>query len=55
MIGDTTFDLQLAQNAGCKSVAVTYGAHDVATLHTVPAEAYLTDVSSLRQWIELHG
>lgn len=55
MIGDTTFDLQLAQNAGCKSVAVTYGAHDVTTLHTVPAEAYLTDVSSLCQWIEQHG
>ena len=28
MIGDTTHDLQLAANAGCASVAVSYGAHE---------------------------
>jgi phosphoglycolate phosphatase len=28
MIGDTTHDLQLAQNAGCASVGVSYGAHE---------------------------
>lgn len=28
MIGDTTYDLQLAANAGCASVAVCYGAHE---------------------------
>ncbi|KGG86329.1 MULTISPECIES: HAD family hydrolase [Comamonas] len=27
MIGDTTHDLQMAQNAGCASVGVSYGAH----------------------------
>jgi phosphoglycolate phosphatase len=27
MIGDTTHDLLMAQNAGCASVAVSYGAH----------------------------
>lgn len=27
MIGDTVFDLQMAQNAGIDSIAVTYGAH----------------------------
>lgn len=27
MVGDTTYDLQLAANAGCASVAVCYGAH----------------------------
>ena len=27
MIGDTTHDLQLADNAGCASVAVSFGAH----------------------------
>ena len=27
MIGDTTHDLQLAANAGCASVAVSFGAH----------------------------
>jgi phosphoglycolate phosphatase len=28
MIGDTTHDLEMAQRAGCPSVAVSYGAHD---------------------------
>jgi phosphoglycolate phosphatase len=28
MVGDTTHDLQLAANAGCASVAVSFGAHD---------------------------
>src|SRR6478752_4179169 len=28
MIGDTTHDLQMAVNAGCASVGVSYGAHD---------------------------
>ena len=29
MIGDTTHDLQMAANAGCASVGVSYGAHAV--------------------------
>ena len=28
MIGDTTHDLQMARNAGCASVGVSYGAHE---------------------------
>ncbi len=32
MIGDTEYDLQMAINAGVKSVAVSYGAHEVARL-----------------------
>jgi phosphoglycolate phosphatase len=32
MIGDTTHDLQLAQNAGTARLAVSYGAHDTARL-----------------------
>ena len=32
MIGDTTHDLQMAVNAGCPSVGVSYGAHDDAAL-----------------------
>ena len=31
MIGDTTHDLQLAINAGCASVGVSYGAHEPET------------------------
>ena len=32
MIGDTTHDLQMAVNAGCASVGVSYGAHDHGAL-----------------------
>lgn len=32
MIGDTTFDLAMAQNAGMKSLAVSYGAHPIGHL-----------------------
>ncbi len=31
MIGDTTHDLQMALNAGCASVGVSYGAHESAS------------------------
>lgn len=32
MIGDTTYDIRMAQAANVNSVAVTYGAHDALTL-----------------------
>lgn len=32
MVGDTEFDLQMANNAGVNSIAVTHGAHDRARL-----------------------
>ena len=33
MIGDTTHDLQMAVNAGCASVGVSYGAHEIGRAH----------------------
>jgi phosphoglycolate phosphatase len=33
MIGDTTHDLQMALNAGCASVGVSYGAHEPSAFH----------------------
>lgn len=32
MVGDTTHDILMANNLGCKSIAVTYGIHDKETL-----------------------
>lgn len=57
MVGDTTHDLQMAVNAGCTSVGVSYGAHDSAIFaplnplfvaHSVPElhRFLLTTVSS---------
>lgn len=34
VVGDTTHDLLMAHGAGLRAVAVTYGAHDEATLRT---------------------
>ena len=34
MVGDTTHDILMAKGAGMRSIAVTYGIHDVQTLQT---------------------
>lgn len=51
MIGDTTHDLQMAQNAGVAAVGVAYGAHGIEAL-TEQAPAYLADsVATLADWL----
>jgi haloacid dehalogenase superfamily, subfamily IA, variant 3 with third motif having DD or ED/haloacid dehalogenase superfamily, subfamily IA, variant 1 with third motif having Dx(3-4)D or Dx(3-4)E len=52
MVGDTTHDLQLAQNAGSPAVGVTYGAHDAEWLLTYPALALVDSVAALQQTLE---
>ncbi len=52
MVGDTTHDLQLAQNAGCAAVAVTYGAHRPDWLMSYPALALVDTVAELQQTLE---
>ncbi|HZV91752.1 MAG TPA: HAD-IA family hydrolase [Caldimonas sp.] len=55
MVGDTTHDLQLAANAGCASVAVSFGAHepeafaDFAPLHVAHSTA------GLAAWLDVHA
>jgi len=55
MVGDTTHDLQLAANAGCASVAVSFGAHghdefaEHAPLHVAHSTA------ELAAWLAAHG
>ena len=55
MVGDTTHDLQMAVNAGCASVGVSYGAHEpdgfaaLGTLHVAHT------VADLAAWLEQHG
>lgn len=52
MIGDTEYDLQMAQNAGMASVAVTYGVHDTTRLLACEPQTCLTDLSELLPWLE---
>jgi phosphoglycolate phosphatase len=51
MIGDTTHDLQMALNAGCASVGVSYGAHEPSVFHTLKPLHVAHSVADLRQWL----
>ncbi|MDW5417282.1 HAD-IA family hydrolase [Iodobacter sp. CM08] len=55
MIGDTTHDLQLAQNAGTQSLALTYGAHKLPELLACKPLAHFDDFHALRDWILLNA
>lgn len=53
MIGDTTHDLQMAINAGCPSVAVSYGAHGSEALAALGPRHLAHSVRSLHDWLLL--
>jgi phosphoglycolate phosphatase len=55
MIGDTTHDLQMALNAGCASVGVTYGAHDHEPLLQLNPLHVAHTVADLHQWLRDHA
>jgi phosphoglycolate phosphatase len=47
MIGDTTHDINMANNAEVASVAVTFGAHKVEKLKTAKPHHIVTDINEL--------
>ncbi|NVK74916.1 MAG: HAD-IIIA family hydrolase [Oceanospirillaceae bacterium] len=47
MVGDTEYDLNMATNAGMKSVAVTYGAHHESRLKACRPHALINDFNQL--------
>ena len=51
MVGDTTHDLQMALNAGCPSVAVSYGAHEPEVFHALNPIFVAHSVPQLHQWL----
>lgn len=55
MVGDTTHDLQMAINAGCASLAVSYGAHEPQGLHALGPRAVVHTVEQLQSWLLLHA
>jgi phosphoglycolate phosphatase len=55
MIGDTTHDLQMARNAGCASVAVSYGAHSPEAFDALGPQFVAHSVPELHQWLLQHG
>lgn len=52
MIGDTTHDLQMAQNAGVAALAVTYGAHLPANLEGMQPLGCVGSFGQLMQWLK---
>jgi len=51
MIGDTTHDLQMALNAGCVSLGVSYGAHEPDAFHALNPRHVAHSVQELRDWL----
>ena len=55
MVGDTTHDLQLALNAGCASVGVSYGAHEPAAFESLKPRFIAHSVAELHAWLLSNG
>ena len=55
MIGDTTHDLQMAVNAGCASVAVSYGAHEPDSFAALGPLTIAHSVAELDTWLQANA
>jgi len=55
MIGDTTHDLQMAVNAGCASVGVSYGAHEPEAFGVLQPRHIAHSVRELHDWLLAHA
>jgi phosphoglycolate phosphatase len=51
MVGDTTHDLQMAVNAGCAGLAVSYGAHTTEGFEVLQPRAIVHSVPELHAWL----
>ena len=51
MIGDTTHDLQMARNAGCASLGVSYGAHASDAFGALGPLYIAQSVADLHDWL----
>lgn len=55
MVGDTTHDLQMALNAGCASVGVSYGAHEPESFAALRPLHVAHSVRELHDWLMENG
>lgn len=55
MIGDTTYDLQMASNAGASSLAVSYGAQPLENLLEHAPLAHFDRFTKLHQWLIINA
>ena len=54
VIGDTEFDMQMAQSAGCDRIAVSYGVHDAVKLSSYSPLEMIHSPSELLQWFDVN-
>lgn len=54
MIGDTSFDIEMAHNAGIRSIGVTWGYHSAEELRDAGAHAVAVDMTELARHIGAH-
>lgn len=55
MIGDTTHDLQMALNAGCASLGVSYGAHEPQAFGALKPLFIAHSVREMHDWLLQHA
>lgn len=55
MVGDTSHDLQMARNAGCAGVGVSYGAHPLPQLQALHPLFIAASASALHQGLLQHS
>lgn len=55
MVGDTSYDLQMAQNAGVDSVAVSYGAQQLENLLPYEPIAHFDNFTNLNRWLIMNA
>ncbi|MFW5451198.1 MAG: HAD-IA family hydrolase [Methylophagaceae bacterium] len=51
MIGDTEYDLQMANNAGTDSLGISHGAHDMATLRACQPQAIVDSLHQVEHFL----
>lgn len=51
MVGDTTFDLQMARNAQVAALGVTYGAHAADQLKELASFGYASSFGDILRWL----
>jgi len=52
MIGDTEYDLNMANNAGCDSIGIAHGVHGVERLKTCKPIDIFQDIKELHTWVQ---
>jgi phosphoglycolate phosphatase len=55
MVGDTTHDLQMALNAGCPSLGVSYGAHESEAFAALKPLHIAHSVQDMHNWLFENG